>query len=220
MARRRGRRRGRRAGRRPGETSGGRYPEEGKWLEADLVVWRAKQNHSCERCAAKLKKASSLTLVVHLPDRLSFTCLPCSDLDAAVFIPAGDAALTRRVSKHSPLRGVLVSGARRRLRRHGVFVSPDAVERACSELGRTPADVLGDPHIAAGCKRESKAARKAEKNRKTGPDATPRPEQAEGPDGGNAAPPHCPPHWMEGIAPNPRRKAHGVSPDDRVWRDA
>jgi len=59
-------------------------------------------------------------------------CLACADLDQLVFLPSGDTALTRRASKYSTLRAVVVrfSRSRKRYERQGVLVEEPALERA------------------------------------------------------------------------------------------
>ena len=59
-------------------------------------------------------------------------CLACADLDHLVFLPRGDAALTRRARKHSGLSAVVVrfSRARRRYERQGTLVEAPALEQA------------------------------------------------------------------------------------------
>jgi hypothetical protein len=59
-------------------------------------------------------------------------CLTCADLDTRVFLPAGDAALTRRAKKVSTLSAVVVrwSRSRRRYERQGTLVEPVALELA------------------------------------------------------------------------------------------
>jgi hypothetical protein len=59
-------------------------------------------------------------------------CLTCADLDTLVFLPAGDAALTRRAKKGSTLSAVVVrwSRSRRRYERQGTLVEPAALEQA------------------------------------------------------------------------------------------
>ena len=56
-------------------------------------------------------------------------CLTCADLDHLVFLPAGDAALTRRATKASSLSAVVVrwSRARKRYKRQGVMVEDPAL---------------------------------------------------------------------------------------------
>ena len=75
-------------------------------------------------------------------------CLRCADLDHLVFLPRGNTALTRRASKHSTLRAVVVqfSRTRKRYERQSVLVEEAALERAEQECladaearGRTPA---------------------------------------------------------------------------------
>jgi hypothetical protein len=69
-------------------------------------------------------------------------CLVCADLDHLVFLPAGDAALTRRARQVSALSAVVVrfSRARKRYERQGVLVEQAALERA-EELCLADADV-------------------------------------------------------------------------------
>jgi hypothetical protein len=59
-------------------------------------------------------------------------CLTCVDLDHLVFLPAGDAALTRRAKQASRLSAVVVrfSRSRKRYERQGLLVEEAAVEQA------------------------------------------------------------------------------------------
>jgi hypothetical protein len=59
-------------------------------------------------------------------------CMDCADLGHLVFLPRGDAALTRRAKKASGLSAVVVrfSRARKRYERQGVLVEPEALEQA------------------------------------------------------------------------------------------
>jgi hypothetical protein len=59
-------------------------------------------------------------------------CLACADLDHLVFLPAGDAALTRRATKASSLAAVVVrwSRARKRYERQGVLVEEQGLALA------------------------------------------------------------------------------------------
>ena len=59
-------------------------------------------------------------------------CLTCADLDHLVFLPAGDAALTRRAKKASRLSAVVVqwNRARKRYQRRGILVEEPALEQA------------------------------------------------------------------------------------------
>jgi hypothetical protein len=59
-------------------------------------------------------------------------CLDCADLGHLVFLPSGDAALTRRAKKASRLSAVVVrwSRSRNRYERQGILAEPEAIERA------------------------------------------------------------------------------------------
>jgi hypothetical protein len=59
-------------------------------------------------------------------------CLACADMDHLVFLPSGDAALTRRAKKASGLSAVVVrwSRARKRYERQGLLVEEQALEQA------------------------------------------------------------------------------------------
>jgi hypothetical protein len=62
-------------------------------------------------------------------------CMECADMDHLVFLPSGDAALTRRAKRASRLSAVVVrfSRARKRYERQGILVEEAALERAESE---------------------------------------------------------------------------------------
>ena len=59
-------------------------------------------------------------------------CMACADMAHLVFLPSGDAALTRRAKAGSRLSAVVVrfSGSRRRFERQGILVEEQSLERA------------------------------------------------------------------------------------------
>jgi hypothetical protein len=59
-------------------------------------------------------------------------CLTCVDLDHLVFVPAGDAGLSRRARRASTLSAIVVkfSRSRKRYERQGILVEPQALELA------------------------------------------------------------------------------------------
>ena len=59
-------------------------------------------------------------------------CLTCADLDHLVFLPAGDAALTRRAARAGTLSAIVVrfSRSRKRYERQGILVEEPALEAA------------------------------------------------------------------------------------------
>ena len=62
-------------------------------------------------------------------------CLDCADLGHLVFLPSGDAALTRRAKKASRLSAVVVrwSRSRNRYERQGILAENDAIEQAAQQ---------------------------------------------------------------------------------------
>ncbi len=66
-------------------------------------------------------------------------CMSCADMDHLVFLPSGDAALTRRAKAATRLSAVVVrfSRARKRYERQGILVEEAALEQAEQEC---PAD--------------------------------------------------------------------------------
>jgi hypothetical protein len=95
---------------------------------ADLVVVSPLKDWACAACGS----SDGGWLV--MKDRGPL-CMSCADLAHLVFLPSGDAALTRRARKHSRLSAVLVrfSRARKRYERQGVLVEEAAIEQAETE---------------------------------------------------------------------------------------
>ena len=85
-------------------------------------------------------------------------CLDCSDLGHLVFLPSGDAALTRRAKKASGLSAVVVrwSRSRKRHERQGILAEAEAIELAESEC-------LADAEARAR-RRERDQARRADED--------------------------------------------------------
>lgn len=93
----------------------------------DIVVFSVVRDTACAECGCEVWKGGFLRMESERP-----LCLACADLDHLVFLPSGDAALTRRSSKYSKLRAVVVrfSRARKRYERQGLLVEESALERA------------------------------------------------------------------------------------------
>ncbi|MCO6005188.1 DUF2293 domain-containing protein [Actinoallomurus purpureus] len=112
------------------------------WLSPDLSEARR------ERLIERQNRAPDLVVVMPLKDWNcavchgtgdlmileddQSTCLTCADMDHLVFLPSGDAALTRRAKKASTLSAVVVRFNRRRKRyeRQGLLVEEPALELA------------------------------------------------------------------------------------------
>jgi hypothetical protein len=90
----------------------------------DLLVIMPLKEFRCATCGG-----SGSFLVMDEPGAL---CLSCADLDHLVFLPAGNAALSRRARAHSTLAAVVVrfSRSRRRYERQGILVQEAALQRA------------------------------------------------------------------------------------------
>lgn len=93
----------------------------------EIVVFSIVRESTCSECGAELWQGQLLRMEGDRP-----LCMACADLDRLVFLPRGDAALTRRASKHSTLRAVVVrfSRGRKRYERQGLLVEEAALERA------------------------------------------------------------------------------------------
>ncbi len=94
----------------------------------DLVVISPVKDWTCTDCSG-----TGDLLIMDGPGPL---CMRCADLDHLVFLPAGDAALTRRAKKESKLSAVVVrfSRTRGRYERQGLLVEERALaaaEEAC-----------------------------------------------------------------------------------------
>ncbi|HEU0300316.1 MAG TPA: hypothetical protein VFR37_12695, partial [Longimicrobium sp.] len=102
-------------------------PERRQKDPSEIVVFWTVRDSACSECGREMWKGEFLRMEDGKP-----LCLSCADLDHLAFLPSGDAALTRRASKHSRLRAVVVrfSRARERYERQGVLVEQDALEQA------------------------------------------------------------------------------------------
>jgi hypothetical protein len=98
--------------------------------QREIVVFSILRDSACSECQAELGKGRLLRMEGERP-----LCLACADLDHLVFLSRGDTALTRRASKYSTLRAVVVrfSRSRKRYERQGVLVEESALERAEQE---------------------------------------------------------------------------------------
>ena len=121
-------------------------------MGADLSVFITVSEATCSECGEALGRRAWITLV----EDKGALCLSCADLDHLLFLPAGDAALTRRARKHSTLCAVVLrwSRARKRYERQGLLVEREALEQAEEEC-------LADAEIRAR-RREREAERRAE----------------------------------------------------------
>jgi hypothetical protein len=90
----------------------------------DLVVVQPVRDWTCVGCGG--------TGDLLIMDDAGPLCLACADMDHLVFLPSGEAALTRRAKKASGLSAVVVrwSRTRKRYERQGLLVEDAALEQA------------------------------------------------------------------------------------------
>jgi hypothetical protein len=118
----------------------------------DLKVFITTGESICNECGEELGRHAWITLV----EGKGTLCLTCADLDHLIFLPSGDAALTRRAGKYSILSAVVLkwSRARKRYERQGLLVEDAALQRAEQEC-------LADEEVRLR-RREREAERRAE----------------------------------------------------------
>jgi hypothetical protein len=116
----------------------------------DLVVISPVNEWTCTSCGG-----TGDLLFMEGPGPL---CLDCADLGHLVFLPSGDAALTRRAKRASSLSAVVVrwSRSRKRYERQGILADEQAIERAEQEC-------LSDAEARAR-RRERDEARRADED--------------------------------------------------------
>jgi len=162
---------------------------------APPTVFSIVKASKCSQCNQELWKGELLTMQGKQP-----LCMECADLDHLVYLESGDAALTRRATKHSSLWAVVVrfSRSRGRYERQGVLVQPKALDKAEEEC-LADADLRASRQARDGERRQFEdvelAARMAEKIR--------------------ALYPGCPPEEARGIAAHTAVRGSG-----RVGRSA
>ncbi|ANN16452.1 hypothetical protein SD37_12855 [Amycolatopsis orientalis] len=90
----------------------------------DLVVWVALKEWTCAECGGTGDLQYLEKEVPH--------CLDCADFGHLVFLPSGDATLTRRAKKASRLSAVVTrfNRSRKRQERQGILVEEEALRSA------------------------------------------------------------------------------------------
>jgi hypothetical protein len=126
--------------------------ESGK--PGELKVFISHRSSVCGECHEELGTKAW----VFLAGERGALCLACADLDHLVFLPSGDAAVTRRARRLSTLAAVVLkwSRARQRYERQGLLVEEDALHEA-------EAACFADEDARAR-RREREAVRRAEQD--------------------------------------------------------
>jgi hypothetical protein len=91
---------------------------------ADLVVISPLKDWACAGCGG--------TGDLLIMEDAGPLCMTCADMDHLIFLPSGDAALTRRARQASRLSAVVVrwSRSRKRYERQGILAEETAIQRA------------------------------------------------------------------------------------------
>jgi hypothetical protein len=105
-------------------------PQEAHAKSDEIVVFILRTETECSECRRPLLKGNFLRLEKKRP-----LCLDCADLGRLEYLPRGDTAVTRRTTKYSALRAVVVqwSRTRKRYERQGILAPPEAIRRAEEE---------------------------------------------------------------------------------------
>jgi hypothetical protein len=93
----------------------------------EMTVFEVVRDSKCSECGAEIWKGGLLRMEGDQP-----LCMACANLNDLEFLGSGDAALTRRASKYSSKKAVVVrfSRSRGRYERQGLLLEPQAIERA------------------------------------------------------------------------------------------
>ncbi len=68
-----------------------------KQRDSEIKVFITNREAKCDECGEELGRSAWITL----QGESGVACLTCADLDHLVFLPSGDAALTRRSRKYT-----------------------------------------------------------------------------------------------------------------------
>ena len=128
-----------------------------KTAESRIVVFsiKGRRESACGECGERFYPGS----LIHLDERRVARCMDCADLRHLIFLPAGDATLTRRAANNSNLSAVVMrwSAARKRYERQGTLVEEAALQRA-EEESLSDADRRETQRIRAAERRERQDA--------------------------------------------------------------
>jgi hypothetical protein len=98
--------------------------------DGDRIVFVLRRETECGRCRSELDKGDFICLTGN-----EAVCLKCAGLAHLEYLPGGDAAVTRRATKHSTMHVVVMkkSPARKRSERQGILAEAEAIRRAEAE---------------------------------------------------------------------------------------
>lgn len=96
----------------------------------DPVAFIVSRDSKCSECGVEIEQGDMLYMDANEP-----LCLACAGMGELEFLPAGDTALTRRSTKYSSRKIVVVkfSRSRGRYERQGILAEADAIAKAEEE---------------------------------------------------------------------------------------
>ena len=97
----------------------------------ELISYIITNDAQCSNCKTTINKGCFLFKEADQP-----LCLKCAGFANLIFLPSGDAKLTRRAKKYSTKSLVVVkfSRARKRYERQGILVTEDAFQKAQNDI--------------------------------------------------------------------------------------
>jgi hypothetical protein len=120
----------------------------------EILVFIIRRDAVCAECGVELGKGRWIRLVEGKP-----LCLTCADLDHLAYLQRGDVAVTRRATKYSPIRAIVLQWSRagQRYERQGIMVTAEAIARAEEEC-LSDADYREQQRIREGLRRVERDA--------------------------------------------------------------
>ncbi len=102
----------------------------------ELTVFQIRRDSKCAQCGTEMLRGSLLLMEQDKP-----LCMTCSGFKGFIYLPAGDAKLTRLAKQFSGRYAVVVefSRSRRRYERQGLLVEKEAFDKAksvCMKAGQ------------------------------------------------------------------------------------
>ncbi|MGA2018234.1 MAG: DUF2293 domain-containing protein [Opitutaceae bacterium] len=132
-----------------GSFQAGPAPESPRLREVAVFITR--REGECAECGRAFRGGDLIRV-----EGQKTLCLDCADLGDLEYLPRGNTALTRRATKYSALRAVVLrwSSIRRRYERQGILVAPEAIVRAEGECA-ADAGVRERQRVRAAAVREA-----------------------------------------------------------------
>ncbi|HTS29952.1 MAG TPA: DUF2293 domain-containing protein [Bryobacteraceae bacterium] len=121
----------------------------------ERVVFLPRRDSACTECGVEIPSGDLLAMEGGQP-----LCMACAGLGNLEFLPRGDVALTRRATKYSTSRAVVVewSRSRKHYERQGILVTEEAIRKAEAECAEDAEDRARERERAAIARKKEDAA--------------------------------------------------------------